>query len=518
MSGPATTSRCDACGSTFGEILPSRSGQTLCRDCYVDGQGGAEIAEVARSLGRNDLSDRQNGASPAAEPAQLPSDAATAPPTAALLAEIKSFVTRFVALRFAEQADTLALYVLHTHAIQAAEATPYLAVESPEKGCGKTLLLEVLEMITARAWKLDGLPSEAVLFRQVDNEQPTVLLDEVDRLFNSSKDRVEPLTALLNGGNRRGASVPRLVAAGNDWRVKDFTTFSPKVLAGIDSARWPDTVRDRAIVIRLERISREETVERMRTRKIAPEAEALRTSCEAWAEAHVEKLTGAEPDDLDFISPRAFDGWEPLLAIANLAGPDWSERAVAAARKLSGATAADEDSIGVQLLSDIREVLGEQDRILTRDLLNGLTALEESPWGEWRRGEPITSRGLATLLRRYKGIRSTTLRAGEDLGKGYMAEAFQDAFSRYLPGPPTPVRNKRNNGLDKPETGGSASVTGDRVLRVENGHKPLEQANVTAVTAETAIPAVSLEDALLDPVQAEAIRASVDGEWIEEVA
>ena len=408
-------------------------------------------------------------------------------PTADLLADIKGFITRFVVLPFEEQADVLALYTLHTHAIRAAEATPYLAVESPEKGCGKTLLLEVLEMLCARAWKLDGLPSEAVLFRQVDREQPTVLLDEVDRLFSSSKDRVEPLTALLNGGNRRGASVPRLVSSGNDWEVKNFSTFSPKVLAGIDSAGWPDTVRDRAIVVRLHRISRDESVERMRRRKVAPEAEGLRKSISAWAKAHIEELAEAEPTDLDFVSPRAFDGWEPLLAIADFAGSEWSERAVTAARKLSGAAVVDEDSNGVQLLSDIRDVIGGQDRILTRDLIDGLVEMDESPWGTWRRGEPVTSRGIARLLKPY-GIRSTTLRTGDERGKGYMAAAFEDAFIRYLPGPPASFRDKRDNGLSQPDTGNRLSVTEGELARTGSGHKPHEQADVTDVTAGASIP------------------------------
>ena len=62
-------------------------------------------------------------------------------PTHTLLTELKSWLGRFVSLRDDHQALTLALYVLHTYCLQAAGVTPYLIILSPERRCGKTLLL-----------------------------------------------------------------------------------------------------------------------------------------------------------------------------------------------------------------------------------------------------------------------------------------------------------------------------------------------------------------------------------------
>src|SRR5262245_27526888 len=80
---------------------------------------------------------------------------------AALLTSIAGQIQRFVVV-INEQAHALALWVVHTHAIKAAEYTPYLAITSAAKRSGKTTLLEVLALLVARPW-LTGRLSAAVL-------------------------------------------------------------------------------------------------------------------------------------------------------------------------------------------------------------------------------------------------------------------------------------------------------------------------------------------------------------------
>jgi hypothetical protein len=96
------------------------------------------------------------------------------------------------------------------------------------------------------------------------------------------------------------------------------------------------------------------------------------------------------PDALNY---RAQDSWEPLLAIADLAGGPWPKQAREAALALSGAV--DVEGEGVQLLADIRAVLNgsdlkDSDRISSDDLTTRLVALEERPWSEHSRGKPLT--------------------------------------------------------------------------------------------------------------------------------
>src|SRR5215471_16135106 len=61
------------------------------------------------------------------------------------------------------------------------ETFPYLALLSPEKGCGKTRTTEVLEQIIADPVRAVCI-SEAALFRLVEERQPTLILDEAEGL------------------------------------------------------------------------------------------------------------------------------------------------------------------------------------------------------------------------------------------------------------------------------------------------------------------------------------------------
>src|SRR5437763_13349 len=117
--------------------------------------------------------------------------------------DLRKFIRRYVVLDD-EELLAVALWSVHTYNFQLWEQSPYLAVTSPEKQCGKSRLLEVLECVTARPWKAI-LPSEAVTYRKISLRAPTLLLDETDTIFNPRvADKYEGLRALLNAGNRRG--------------------------------------------------------------------------------------------------------------------------------------------------------------------------------------------------------------------------------------------------------------------------------------------------------------------------
>ena len=123
-----------------------------------------------------------------------------------LLDEICAFIRRFVLLSEA-QARVAALWTAHTHAFGAAECTPYLAVTSAEKRSGKSRLLEVFNTLVAKPW-FTGRVTAAVLYRKIDAEAPTLLLDESDAAFKSGEEYGEALRGILNTGHRRGGIPP----------------------------------------------------------------------------------------------------------------------------------------------------------------------------------------------------------------------------------------------------------------------------------------------------------------------
>jgi hypothetical protein len=186
----------------------------------------------------------------------------TSQATESVIVDLTSLIRRYVVMS-EEQLLVVALWVVHTHSIQHCEQTPYLSITSPERRCGKSRLLEVLELLVARPWNT-VIPSEAVLYRNIHHKQPTLLLDEIDTIFNPrSADKYEGHRALLNAGHRRGSTVPRCV--GTSLTVQEFRVFCAKVLAGIGTL--PDTIADRSVPIRLKRRQKDEQVERSSARR-----------------------------------------------------------------------------------------------------------------------------------------------------------------------------------------------------------------------------------------------------------
>lgn len=340
------------------------------------------------------------------------------------LQRAESFLRRFVVLSD-HQACAVALWAAHSYAIEAAVVTPYLWITSPEKRSGKTRLLEVLRLIVAKPW-LTGGTTKAALVRKVDRDQPTLLLDESDAAFNGDQEYSEALRGVLNNGFSRGK--PYTTCVGNSHEVKDFDVFGAKAIAGI--GKLPDTVRDRSIPIGLKRRTRSEKVERFRERKVRPVGETIGAGLAGALEPLVEELGHAEPELPGELSDRAWDIWEPLLALAEAAGGDWPKAARNAAKQLSGDQEPDEDTLGVRLLADIRTAFKDAEKMWTKDLLDGLNALEEAPWGGWNKGEGMRPRELANRLRPYE-IRSRSVRIGEATHKGYFREQFVEAWTRY---------------------------------------------------------------------------------------
>jgi len=347
---------------------------------------------------------------------------------AQLLEELASFVRRYVVLT-EEQADAVALFVVHTHAFDAATATPYLWITSATPRSGKSRLLDVIELLVAKPLSTVNI-SDAALFRAIETKHPTLLFDEVDAIFGAKARDREDLRGLLNSGYQAGRPAYRM-GGPNRTDLEEFDVFCPKALAGLGDL--PDTLADRCVRIRLERKSRSEQVERFRRREVAPEAEVMQLNAAAWADRHVDLLRDARPELPDELDDRAQDVWEPLLAIADLAGGVWPVRARHAAVDLSGGEAREEEHLGVKLLGDIKRVLETRgiDRIKTVELLWALAEIDTSPWGNWY-GKTITAHALSRLLKDFR-IKTMPVWVDGETVRGYKREQFEDPWTRYLP-------------------------------------------------------------------------------------
>jgi hypothetical protein len=135
------------------------------------------------------------------------------------------------------------------------------------------------------------------------------------------------------------------------------------------------------------------------------------------------------------LEDRAADTWEPLIAVADLAGGTWPELARHAAVVLT----CDRDQAAsvsdrIRLLADCRTAFGGADALPSTTIVGRLCADTEAPWCEPPPG--ITPKRLAALLAEYD-IRSAPIRFGEPTGqvRGYYRADFTDAWARYCPAP-----------------------------------------------------------------------------------
>lgn len=323
-------------------------------------------------------------------------------------------------------AVAVALWLAHTYAIKAWSITPRLALLSPTKRCGKSTALALLGHLAEKPLPATSI-SAAAFFRLVEQYQPTIIADEADTWIRDNED----LRNLLNSGfYRPQAVVYRCV--GDDHSVFPFQVFGPLALAGI--GRIPDTVADRSVIIELQRRGKGETVERLRLDRLPGETEPLRQRLARWVGDGLMELAESDPEVPSRLHDRAQDLWRPLLAVADLAGGKWPKLAREASLALAGAAEEGAEDVKTLLVEDIAALFREKkvDRLPTQTILEHLYGLDERPWNEWRRGKPLSPRGLARILKNF-GVQSKNIKT--HLGtvvKGYDLADLTEPFARYL--------------------------------------------------------------------------------------
>jgi putative DNA primase/helicase len=344
-----------------------------------------------------------------------------------LLDQLARAVRRHLVLEPAA-VDAIALWIVHTHAIDAGNVSPRLAITSPEKRSGKTTLLYLLSALVARPLTTANLTA-ASFFRAIDAMQPTVLIDEADTFLA----RNEMMRGVINAGHSRAtASVLRSVVDGKDgWESRRFNVWAAVAIAAIGDL--PGTIEDRSVKIALRRRRADEPVERFRIDRLA-EYEPLARKAARWAADHDAVLSAADPEVPAELHDRAADNWRPLLAIADAAAGEWPERGRRAAIALTR-DSAEKEAPGIMLLGDLRELFAAEPSgvLFSKEIVAALAKREDRPWAEYRDGRPITKNQLAELVKKYGIPRNRTQRRGKRTDKGYRAEWFADAWARYLP-------------------------------------------------------------------------------------
>jgi putative DNA primase/helicase len=321
------------------------------------------------------------------------------------------------------------MWIMLTWLLEKSSVLPRLIITAPDKGCGKTVCLTVVGLLSQRSLQSSSI-SPASFFRLVEAYQPTLLIDEADTLPKDS----DQIRGLLNAGHtKESANVVRTEEVNGQYTPVLFKCFCPVALAGIKlEKKLAGTVLSRGIIIQLRKKLKDEKVQKVR-RASKQAMETLKEKLARFAIDFGSKFEKLEPE-LEELGNRDADNWEPLLAVAELCGPEWYERIKQAAIAITDDTTA--ESIDIKLLRDIKAVFEARKaaQLATSDLIDGLAKMETAPWKHFSRGMCINARQVADRLESF-GVKPVQLGTKGPDGKnrrGYRLSDFADAFERYL--------------------------------------------------------------------------------------
>lgn len=337
---------------------------------------------------------------------------------------VDAFLARFIAYPNEHARHAHTLWLAHTWRMDEWDSTPRLAFMSPEKGSGKTRALEVSERLVPHSVRVSQATTGYILAKISEDPPPTLFYDEIDTVYGQKARGNEDLRAVLNAGHRRGAMAGRGNWGNDGLAGQEYPAYCAVALAGL--GRLPETIADRAVIIRMKKRMRTECVEQFRPRLNGNEAKAIGDALGSW----MRNAPLSWPHDMP-VEDRAADVWEALIMVADAAGGRWP----ASARRAAVVLTSDkpEASRGVQLLNDLREIFGTQEKLRSDNIVAALIELPDSPWGRFHAdGKPLDFRDLARLLRQYD-VRSRDIWVRGASAKGYTADDLQDAWERYLP-------------------------------------------------------------------------------------
>ena len=384
---------------------------------------------------------------PSVEPWPIPIDGVS------LLEEINNTIRRYIICDL-PTSITATLWIAFTWFIDVVQIAPIAIITAPQKRCGKSQFLSLIQKLCRRPLVASNI-SPAAVYRVIERDCPTLLIDEADSFMRGNED----LRGVLNSGHTRdSAYVIRTV--GDDHDPYQFSTWGAKAISGI--GHLSGTLMDRSVVLNLRRKLPEERTERLRHAD-KEVFSRLASMLARFADDFSTVVGSARPHLPDALHDRAQDNWEPLLAIADVVGGRWPNLARTTALAISGEEF-DPGTTSEELLLDIREAFatagtkqGDDTILSTARLLKALTGDGSKPWANCHQNSPMSPRQLASRLREY-GIRSHDIKFGPACLKGYRLSQFQDTFTRYLPSSDSAIRPETATKPPNPSSGGSPRV------------------------------------------------------------
>ena len=323
----------------------------------------------------------------------LPSAAAEFGSPAELLASIREFVHRYVALSPSFEAIASA-YAIFTWIYDAFNEVPYLRVRG-DFGTGKSRFLQTVGSICYKPIFASGASTISPVFRILDAFRGTLVIDESD--FRASDEKAE-MVKILNNGNARGFPVLRSEATPQkEFNPTAFEVFGPKIIAS------RGLFDDRALESRC--ITEELGTERLRREvplnlpdAFHEEAEQLRNKLLLFRFRHLDQRRDLSRFRDITSEPRVAQIIAPLLA--SIDDPDVRAELVSRAQATSGGIVSERGlSVEAQVLQ-LLAVMRREGEVLALKVITDRFAAEHGSELE----RPVVPRWMGWVLRARLGL------------------------------------------------------------------------------------------------------------------
>jgi hypothetical protein len=338
------------------------------------------------------------------------------------LAEMSNDISRHMILQHPSHSNAAAVWAACTFLMDRWTVFPKFYIHSPERECGKTTLLELMEAMVKNP-EMAGNVTASAFFRMVELSQPTFLIDEADITLKNN----DQMLAIMNASHRRRTAYKILSdpTNTNGWTPKKWSTWTAQVIAGIGDQA--DTLMSRSICVNLRRKMVNERVDTIPS-DFFEQKEPLRNYLARWAtNVELDLCAGDLPSGG---SDRAKDNWRPLMIVAKQAGGLWLDKIETAFTAMEvGKKSIKSIAIGTELLADVQRIMigGQYSEISASEMRNKLVWLEDAEWGQINRGGEITQKWLSKTLKSY-GVETHRTREANI----YKLGDLNEAFSRYL--------------------------------------------------------------------------------------
>jgi len=319
----------------------------------------------------------------------------------------------------------ISLWIAGTYLMDNWGLYPKLYINSPERECGKTSLLCIIEAFACNA-RMAASITPSAFYRIIESEGPTLLIDEADRTLRGN----EELNGIINAGHTKRTAIKILSEPTHDgkWKSVEMSLWAPQAFAGIGTQA--DTLLSRSIKIKMRRKMVSEAIDTIPI-DYFEQHQGLRHCMKSWSDKagkSISELTVSIPKTA---SDRAIDNWRPMFQIANTLMGEWPERVLTAFTEMEvNDKESNPLSEGTELLTDIQSLIekNKSNEIPAAELLSYLVMKQDSEWFQHNRGKPITQKWLSRMLQGY-GVYTERRRHANV----YEVENLQEAFTRYLP-------------------------------------------------------------------------------------